>query len=40
MLTFLDGRLRVALLVLVAAAIFVPVLAATPDGFPLHVPPT
>lgn len=35
---FLDGRLRIAIAVLVAAAVFVPILAATPETFLLHVP--
>ena len=37
-LRFLDARMRIAVIVLVAAAIVVPVLAATPEKFPLHVP--
>ena len=35
---FLDARLRIAVLLLLAAAIFVPVLASTPDTFALHIP--
>ena len=38
LLRFLDTRLRIAILLLLAAAVFVPILAATPEGFPLHVP--
>ncbi len=37
-LTFLEPRLRIAVLVLIAAAILVPILAATPEKFPLHIP--
>ena len=37
-LAFLEPRLRIAIGFLVAAAILVPVLAATPDTFALHVP--
>ena len=37
-LRILDARTRVAVLFLIAVAIVVPVLALTPEGFPLHIP--
>lgn len=37
-LSFLEPRLRIAVLMLVAAAVLVPVLAAMPQSFPLHIP--
>lgn len=37
-LRFLDARMRIAVLLILAAAVLVPVLALTPTGFPLHVP--
>ena len=37
-LTFLEPRLRIAILALIAAAILVPILAAMPEKFPLHIP--
>ena len=37
-LAFLEPRLRIAILVLVAAAVLVPILAAMPEKFPLHIP--
>ena len=37
-LRFLDARMRIAVLLILAAAVLVPVLALTPASFPLHLP--
>ena len=38
LLRFLDARMRIAVLLILAAAVLVPVLALTPTSFPLHLP--